>query len=157
MEINKRDLLTIVFLCIVFFSVATWNVGMTQTPITTAQFSPGQSFIIDLGSANDVKSVDLLLKNGYFNLTVSVGSPDNWQVIASNMLYPYNDAQNSWSVEYYKWYEVNVQQTSRYVKIAFNQAPSSAEIAEVSVISTDNQQISVTSVDTVSGCDNDQA
>jgi dolichyl-phosphate-mannose-protein mannosyltransferase len=149
MEINKRDLLTIVFLCIVFFSVATWNVGMIQTPITTAQFSPGQSFIIDLGSANDVKSVDLLLKNGYFNLTVSVGSPDNWQVIAPNSLYPYNDAQNSWSVEYYKWYEVNVQQTTRYVKIAFNQAPSSAEIAEVSVISTDNQQIAVTGVDSL--------
>src|SRR4030042_769594 len=149
MEINKRDWLTIAVLSIIFFSLATWNLGMMQTPVTTAQFSPSQSFIIDLGSANGVKSVGLLLKDGYFNLTVSVGSPGNWQVIASNILYPYNYEQHEWSVDYYKWYEVNVQQTTRYVKFAFDQSPSSAVITEVSVISTDNQQISVASVNSL--------
>lgn len=148
-DLNKRGLLTIAVLSIVFFSLATWNLGMTQTPVTTAQFSSGQSFIIDLGSANGVKSVSLLLKDGYFNLTVSVGSPDNWQVITSNILYPYNHDQHEWSIDYYKWYEVNVQQTARYVKFAFDQSPSSAVIAEVSVISTDNQQISVASVNSL--------
>ena len=66
MEINKRDWLTIAVLSIIFFSLATWNLGMMQTPVTTAQFSPSQSFIIDLGSANGVKSVGLLIKDGYF-------------------------------------------------------------------------------------------
>jgi len=149
MEINRRDLLTIVALSVSFFSFAAWNLGMAQTPVTTAQFSSGQSFIVNLGSANDVKSVGLLLKDGYFNLTVSVGSPDNWQVITSNILYPYNQAQNEWSLEYYKWYEVRIQQTTRYLEFAFDQAQSSAVIAEVSVISTDNQQISVASVDSL--------
>lgn len=130
MQINKRDWLTIAVFSIVFFSLATWNLGMTQTPVTTAQFSPSQSFIIDLGSVNGVKSVGLLLKDGCFNLTVSVGSPDNWQVLASNILYPYNYEQHEWSVEYYKWYEVNIQQTTRYVKFAFDQSPSSAVIAD---------------------------
>jgi dolichyl-phosphate-mannose-protein mannosyltransferase len=146
LDLDKRDLLTIAVLSIVFFSLAIWNLGMTQTPVTAAQFSPDQSFIVDLGSVNSVKSVSLLLKDGDFNLTVSVGSPDNWQVVTSNTLYPYNTAEKQWSVDYYKWYEVNIQQTTRYVRVAFNQAPSSAVITELSVISIDNQPIPVASV-----------
>jgi dolichyl-phosphate-mannose-protein mannosyltransferase len=142
-DLDKQDLLTIAVLSIVFFSLAAWNLGMTQTPVTAAQFSSGQGFIIDLGSVNDVKSVGLLLKDGHFNLTVSVGSPDNWQVIASNTL-----SHNFWS-DYYKWYEVNIQQNTQYVKFAFDEAPSSAVIPELSVISADNQQVSVASVNSL--------
>jgi dolichyl-phosphate-mannose-protein mannosyltransferase len=152
LDLDKQDLFTIAVLSVVFFSLATWNLGMTQTPVTAAQFSSGQGFIIDLGSVNDVKSVSLLVKDGSFNLSVSTGSPDNWQVIASNIRYPYNQAQQTWSIDYYKWYEINVQQTTRYVKFAFNQAsPSSpkAIITELSVISTGNQQVSVASVNSV--------
>ncbi|MDX1813762.1 MAG: glycosyltransferase family 39 protein [Candidatus Bathyarchaeia archaeon] len=152
LDLDKQDLFTIAVLSVVFFSLATWNLGMTQTPVTAAQFSSGQGFIIDLGSVNDVKSVGLLVKDGSFNLSVSTGSPDNWQVIASNIRYPYNQAQQSWSIDYYKWYEVNVQQTTRYVKFVFNQAsPSSpkAVITELSVISTGDQQVSVASVNSV--------
>ncbi len=153
LDLDKRDLFTIAVLSIVFFSLATWNLGMTQTPMTEAQVSSGQGFIIYLGSVNDVKSVGLLVKDGSFNLTVSVGSPDNWQVIASNIFYPYNQAQQKWSIDYYKWYEVNVQQTTQYVKFAFNQASTrapSAVITELSVISTEDQQISVVSVNSLS-------
>jgi dolichyl-phosphate-mannose-protein mannosyltransferase len=138
-DLNKQDLLTIAVLSIVFFSLAAWNLGMTQTPVTAAQFSSGQGFIIDLGSVNDVKSVSLLLKDGRFNLTVSVGSPDNWQVVAYNHTFS----------DYYKWHEVNVQQNTRYVKFAFDQSPSSAVIPELSVINADNQQISVASVNSL--------
>jgi dolichyl-phosphate-mannose-protein mannosyltransferase len=148
-DLNKRDLLTIAVLSILFFSLAAWNLGMTQTPVTAAKFSSGQGFIIDLGSVDYVKSVGLLLKDGYFNLTVSAGSPDSWQVIASNILYPYNRDQQAWSVDYYKWYEVNIQQTTQYLKFAFNESPSSAVIPELSVINADNQQISVASVNSL--------
>jgi dolichyl-phosphate-mannose-protein mannosyltransferase len=149
LDLDKRDLLTAAMLSIVFFSLATWNLGMTRTPVTAAQFSSGQGFIIDLGSVNDVKSISFLVKDGSFNLTVSAGSPDNWQVIASNILYPYNQAQKKWSLDYYKWYEVNIQQTTRYVKLDFNQAsPSSpnALITELYVITPEDQQVSVASV-----------
>jgi dolichyl-phosphate-mannose-protein mannosyltransferase len=152
LDLDKQDLFTIAVLSVVFFSLATWNLGMTQTPVTAAQFSSGQGFIIDLESVNDVKSVGLLVKDGSFNLSVSTGSPDNWQVIASNIRYPYNQAQQTWSIDYYKWYEVNVQQTTRYVKFVFNQAsPSSpkAVITELSVISTGDQKVSVASVNSV--------
>jgi dolichyl-phosphate-mannose--protein O-mannosyl transferase len=148
-DLDKRDWLTIAVLSIVFFSLAAWNLGMTQTPVTAAQFSSGQGFVIELGSVNDVKSVVLLLKDGSFNLTVSVGSPDSWQVVASNVLYPYNQGQQKWSVDYYKWYEVNIQQTTRYVKIDFNPASSSAVITELSVRSTSDQQVTVAGVTSV--------
>ncbi|MBN1357989.1 glycosyltransferase family 39 protein [Candidatus Bathyarchaeota archaeon] len=144
LDLNKRDLLTIVVLSTVFFSLAVWNLGMTQTPITTAQFSSGQSFTVDLGSVNDVNSVNLLFKDGHFNITVSVGSPESWQVIASNILYPYN--QGTWSGDYYKWYEITIQQTTQYIKLAFTESPSSVIISELAVINEDSQQISVASV-----------
>ena len=145
--LDKRDWLTIAVLSIVFFSLAVWNLGMAQTPVTTATISPGQSFAIDLGSVNNVKSVSLLLKDGHFNITVSVGSPESWQVATSNTLYPYS--QGAWSGDYYKWYEINIQQTTQYVKLAFNEAPSSAIISELAVINEDDQQISVASVNSV--------
>jgi dolichyl-phosphate-mannose-protein mannosyltransferase len=146
LDLDKRDVLTIVVLSIVFFSLATWNLGMTQTPVTAAQFSSGQSFIVDLGSVSDVKSVSLMVKEGDLNVTVSVGSPDNWEVAALNVLYPYNQAQQAWSIEYYKWYEVTVQQTTRYLKIDFNYSPANPVITELSVINTEDQQVSVASV-----------
>jgi dolichyl-phosphate-mannose-protein mannosyltransferase len=149
LDLDKRDWLTIAVLSIVFFSLAVWNLGMTQTPVTAEQFSSGQGFVIDLGSVNNVKSVVLLVEDGSFNLTVSVGSPDNWQVISTNVLYPYNQAKQTWSVDYYKWYEVPIQQSARYMKFAFNPASSSAVITELSVISTSDQQISVLSVNSL--------
>ncbi len=152
LSLDKRDFFTIAVLSIVFFLLATWNLGMTQTPVTAAQFSSGQGFIVDLGSVNEIKSVDLLLKDGSFNLTVSVGSPDNWQVIASKLLFPYNQEQQKWSIDYYKLYKVNIQQTTQYVKFAFDQASTSAPtavITELSVISPGNQQISVASVNSL--------
>jgi dolichyl-phosphate-mannose-protein mannosyltransferase len=146
LNLNKQDWLIIAALSIVFFLLATWNLGMTQTPTTSAQFSSGQGFIIDLGSTSDVQSVGLLLKDGSFNVTVSVGSPDNWQVISSNVLYPYSQEKKAWSVEYYKWHEINLEQATRYVKFDFNPASSNAIITELFVTSTNGQQLSVASV-----------
>jgi dolichyl-phosphate-mannose-protein mannosyltransferase len=146
MEMSKRDLLTIAVLSIVFFTVATWNLGMTQTPATTEQFSAGQSFYIDLGASTTVKSTILLLKEGAFNLTLSVGSADNWQVAASNVAFPYSSLTQQWSKEYYKWYEISIQQTTRYVKFTFNQSSYNAIIAEIAAIDQNNQQIPIASI-----------
>jgi dolichyl-phosphate-mannose--protein O-mannosyl transferase len=145
-HIDKRDLLTVAVLSIVFFSVATWNLGMAHTPVTTEQFSAGQGFYVDLGASTTVKSVVLLLKDGSFNLTLFVGSPDNWQVVASNVAYPYDSVKQQWSEEYYKWYEVSIQQTTRCVKFTFKQSPYNTVIAEMAVIGQSSQQIPIASI-----------
>jgi len=142
-DLNKRDLLTIIVLSIVFFSLAVWNLGATQTPVTTEQIATGQEYYVDLGSATNVKSVILLLKGGSFNLTLSVGSADNWQVAASNVAFPYSSANQRWSEEYYKWHEISVQQTTRYIKFAFNWSPHNTIIAEIAAIDTNDQQIPI--------------
>lgn len=131
-------------LCIVFFSLATWNVGLTQTPTTTTQFTAGQSFYLDLGSSVNVKSVVILLKQGAFNVTVSSGSPGNWQNAPANDAWPYSN--NQWSEDYYKWREVSVGQTTQYLKFNFSQAGYDTNIAEVAVISTDDQQVQIQSI-----------
>ena len=146
LDLNKRDLLTIAVLSIIFFSLAVWNLGATQTPVNTEQISTGQDFYVDLGASTTVKSIILLLKDGSFNLSLSVGSVDNWQVAASNIAFPYNSARQQWSEEYYKWHEVSIQQTTRYIKFTFNRSPYNAIIAEIAVIDSNNQQIPITSI-----------
>jgi dolichyl-phosphate-mannose-protein mannosyltransferase len=145
-DLNKRDLLTIAVLSILFFSLAVWNLGATQTPVTTEQISAGQDFYVDLGASTAVKSVILLLKEGSFNLTISVGSVENWQVAASNVAFSYNSENQRWAEEYYKWCEVSISQTTRYIKFTFNQSPYNTVIAEIAVIDSNNQQIPIASI-----------
>ena len=149
LKITKVDVITVVLLCIVFFSMAVVNLGWTQTPTTTAQLFGGQSFYLDLGSSVNVKSVVLLLKQGAMNVTVSSGTPGNWQSAVVNA-WPYNDG--SWSEDYYKWHEVAVSQTTQYLQFNFTQAGSASTIlAEVAVIGQDNQQVPIQSISNLSG------
>jgi dolichyl-phosphate-mannose--protein O-mannosyl transferase len=127
-------------LAVVFFSVATWDLGMTQTPVTTVQFSAGQSFYVNLGASTTVKSIVFLLKDGGYNLTVTAGSPDNWTGTS---------ASGSFS-DYYKWNEVQFfpSTTTQYLKVDFRARSDSqnAIIAEIAVINSSGQRLPVASV-----------
>ncbi len=146
MQITKRDLIAIVALSIVFFAMATWNLGLVQAPVTNATLSDGQSFYVDLGNSTNVKSALLLYKDGHFNLTISVGSPGNWRVAISNDLYPYDFSNKQWSLDYYKWHEVSIQQTTQYVEFNFSQSSSEAIISEIVFSSQTNQLIQIVSI-----------
>ncbi len=145
--LNKRDIITILFLSVVFFSIATLNLGAAQIPQTTAYISDGQSFYIDLGSEQSVSVVYVLLKNEYINMTVSVGSIDNWQAVAYNVPKPYSN--NNWGIDYYKYHEIGIHQTTRYIHFAQNYIPYPyhGEIAEIVVVDSNNQQIVVNSIE----------
>ena len=145
-DLNKRDLLTITVFAIVFFSLAVSNLGATQAPVTTVEISAGQSFYVDLGALTEMKSVILLLKGGSFNLTLSVGSVDDWQVVASNVAFPYDSVKQQWSEEYYKWHEVSISQTTRYIRFTFSQSLYKTVIAEIAVIDPNNQQVPIASI-----------
>jgi dolichyl-phosphate-mannose-protein mannosyltransferase len=145
LQINRIDVATILLLSIVFFAIATWNLGLTKTPTTTTQLTAGQSFYLNLGSSTDVKSMLFLLKTGAFNLTISAGSPGNWRDVASNITYPqYN---NQWSEDYYKWDEVSVGQTTQYLKVEFGPAGYNTIIAEIAVIDQNGTQVAIQSLD----------
>jgi dolichyl-phosphate-mannose-protein mannosyltransferase len=140
MQITKRDLITIAALSVIFFAMATWNLGLTQAPVTTAQLSAGQSFYVDLGSVQTVKSVCFLLEDGSYNLTITSGSPGNWSST-------YVPASFS---DYYKWNEVQylTPHTTRYIKVDFYDTTDgqSATIAEIAVINPAGQRLAIASV-----------
>jgi len=138
-------LITIVLLCVVFLSIAVPNLGLTQSPTTTAQMAAGQSFYLDLGSSTNVKSIVVLLKQGALNVTVSTGSPENWTVTAANNDWPYSNSQ--FSEDYYKWHEISVDQTTQYLELSFGPAGSyNTIIAEIAVIDQNGKQVTIQSI-----------
>jgi len=134
-----------VVLSVVFLSIATVNLGATQIPQNNTFVSNGQSFYIDLGSEHSVSVVYFLLKDGYMNITASVGSVNNWQTVAYNILKPYGN--DNWGIDYYKYHEISIHQVTRYIHFAQNNVPSYGEIAEIVVLDDNNQQIFVSAVE----------
>jgi len=146
-QINKKDLITIVLLAVVFFSIATWNLGTTQIPTTTATLTAGQSFYVTLSNSTNVKSMIVLLDVGTFNFTVSTGSPGNWTEV-TNIDYTYSNSQ--WSEDYYKWDPITVDKTTQYLKVDVGPSgPFETLIAEIAVINQNNQQATIQSITNV--------
>jgi dolichyl-phosphate-mannose-protein mannosyltransferase len=141
MEINKRDSLTIAVLCIIFFSVAIWNLGLTQGPLTNWQTTENKTFYINLGKPESVGTVYFLVKNGSANVQVYTGSPGNWS----------NSGSLAIPNSYYSWSEVNVNSGTQYVRFEFEQA--SIEVAEMAVLSQDNQRVAITAINSEGASD----
>jgi dolichyl-phosphate-mannose-protein mannosyltransferase len=149
-KLTKKDIITIVLLSVVFFSIAVANLGLPQSPTTTAQLTAGQSFYINLGSETNVKSMVILLKQGAINVTISTGSPSNWTFnITEN--WPYSNSQ--WSEDYYKYAqyggqnEIPIERVTQYLKLNFSSAGSyNTIIAEIGVIDQSNHQVIIQSI-----------
>ena len=130
---NKRDLLTILILCSVFFSLAVWNLGMTKTPITAWQAREDRSFYADLGGVENVNRVYFLVKLGSADVTVYTGSPNSWM---------YNGAleiPRSLTFTYYRWNDYRVNMETQYLRFNFHDA--SIEIAEMAILDSNNQKL----------------
>jgi dolichyl-phosphate-mannose--protein O-mannosyl transferase len=146
LQINKKDLITVVLLAVVFFSIAAWNLGLTQTPTNTATLTAGQSLYVNLGASTNVKSMLVLLDVGAFNFTVSTGSPGNWTEV-TNVAWPYSNS--AWSENYYLWDEIPVGQTTQYLKVDVGPAGFETVIAQIAVIDQNNQQVDIQSITNV--------
>jgi len=138
MDIDKRDLLTITVISIVFFSMAAWNLGLTQTPTTTWQTSQDQSFYIDIGKTENIDAVYLLVKNGSATAQAYIGSPGNWNsqaILPLNITYPY---------DYYSWSKITIESSTQYVRFHFENA--FVEVAELAVLDQDNQKVPIVAI-----------
>jgi len=145
LKIDKKDIITIVVLSVVFFSIAAVNLGYTTYPTTTTQLAAGQSFYVDLGSRTNVKSMIFLLDVGALNVTISQGSPVNWTVVpgASNVAWPYSGV---WSEDYNKWYEVSVDQTTQYLKVDMGTTGYETVLSQIAVIDQNGKQAIIQSI-----------
>jgi dolichyl-phosphate-mannose--protein O-mannosyl transferase len=133
-DLNKRDLLSITVLSILFFSLAVWNLGLTQTPITTWQATENETFHIVLWEPASVGTVYFLVKNGSANVQVYTGSPGNWGDSRSFAI----------STSYYSWREFNINSVTRYLRFDFEQG--SIEVAEMALLSQNNQRIEIAEI-----------
>jgi dolichyl-phosphate-mannose-protein mannosyltransferase len=135
-DLNKKDWLTIIVLSIVFFSLAVWNLGLAQTPVTTWQTSQDKTFYIDLGEPTNVGAVYFLVKNGAADVQFTTGSPGSWSESTRSVNIPF---------KYYSWSEINVDTLTRYVQFEV-QPESSVEVAEVAVLNSGGQRIAIAAV-----------
>jgi dolichyl-phosphate-mannose--protein O-mannosyl transferase len=146
LQINKKDLITIVLLAVVFFSIATWNLGDTQIPTNTTTLTAGESFYVNLGAPTNVQYLIVLLDVGAYNFTVSRGSPGNWTEV-TNYPWPYSSSQ--WSEDYYKWTEIPIDQPTQYLKVDVGPAGFETEIAQLAVINQNGKQVNIQSITNV--------
>jgi dolichyl-phosphate-mannose-protein mannosyltransferase len=159
MHITKRDLLTIIVLCIVFFAVATWNLGLVQAPVTMWQATQKESFYIDLGGVQPVQTVYFWVKSGNATVEVYSGSIGNWSDVGHFML-------QSLGTDYSSWQKGSVSANTQYLRfevqpVAYDSRPNFwwsvpnpsdtepqpfVEVSEIGVLSQSNQQIPIVGI-----------
>ena len=152
LQINKKDIITIVVLAVIFFSIAATNLGVTQYPSSTATLTPGQSFYINLGTQTNVKSMLFLLNGGAINATISTGSPDNWTT-AFTVTWPYSNG--GWSEDYNKYVpnpsggvnEIPIDKTTQYLKVDFGVTGMyQTSLSEIAVVNQSSQLVTIQSI-----------
>ena len=139
---TKRDLFTIAVLCIVFFSISTWNLGMTRVPVTTWQATGDESFYIDLGRIASVDTVYFLVKGGCGSVEVYTGSPEHWN---------YSNAIGLQG--YYSWNNISINHDTQYLRFDFQQA--SVEVAEIAVLGKGTQKLAISTITALGSADQD--
>ncbi|MCW4054692.1 MAG: glycosyltransferase family 39 protein [Candidatus Bathyarchaeota archaeon] len=143
LDLNKRDFLTIAVLSVVFFSLAVWNLGLSQAPVNGWRTTENEAFYIDFGEPEGVGTVYFLVKNGSADVQAYTGSPGSW----SN-----SERSISISSSYYSWAELEINSLTRYLRFDF-QPRSSIELAEVALLNSDSQKIAIVAVKSEGGSD----
>ena len=159
MNINSRDLLTIVVLSLVFFSVASWNLGLAEAPVTSWLGTEEQSFYIDLGEVQPVKTVYFWVKNGNGTVKVYSGSTSNWTYVGQFNL-------QSLGTDYSSWQSGSFDITAQYLRfkiqpVLFDSRPNFwwivpnpsdkepqpfVEVSEIGVLSQSYRRIPIQSI-----------
>lgn len=141
LHVDKKDIITMVLLSVVFFSIAVTNLGATAVPSNslTVNTSEPQAAIVDLGSPVYVNKLCFYMKDcqGTSTITIYTGQPDNWtetgKIVAG---YPF---------AYMNWNNTNIYTTTRYIRLVFEQ-PSNIEVNEVAVLDQDSKILPITSI-----------
>jgi dolichyl-phosphate-mannose-protein mannosyltransferase len=144
---------------IVFFGIASWNVGSVAYPVTNWQSTTQESFYVNLGSSQQVQNVYFWVSIGNASVTVYSGSPENWSYVGQ---YSLQDR----TTDYYTWHSITLNVDTQY--LSFNvtaqdydtrpnfywsvpnptdKEPSPfIEVSEIGVLGASNQQIPITAI-----------
>ncbi len=154
LQLDKKDLITIVLLAVIFFSIAVINLGYTSYPQTQTPVTSGQSFYINLGAQTNVKSVLFLIYLGYVNVTVSSGSPGSW-VSPVNVLDGYSTGSWSDSTPFCSFTnEAVISQNTQYLEIDVGSIGGQSfetTLLQIAVINENNQVVTIQSITGLTG------
>ena len=166
LKLTKKDIITMVLLAIVFFSIATWNVGEVKSPITNWQSTTQQSFYVNLGSVQQVQTVYFWVQSGNASVDVSWGAPGNWSYLRAFSL---QDRTTDYMVQQDLSLNVNTQYLEFNVTPAVydsrpdfywsvpnpsDRAPIPfVEVSEIGVANSNNQQIPIVGITGVNNTD----
>ena len=78
LNLTKKDIIAMVLLSLIFFSIAAWNVGRINSPTTDWHSTFPQDFYVDLGSVQQVQTVYFWVHSGNATVSVYSGTPENW-------------------------------------------------------------------------------
>jgi len=158
-HITKTDVLTITVLSLVFFSVATWNLGLAQAPVTSWQGTEKQCFYIDLGEAQSVKTVYFWVKSGNATVGVYAGVLENWSYVGQFKLQSLGTDYNNWqsgscnvNTQYLRFEVQPVDYDMRpnfwwVVPNPSDKEPQPfVEVVEIGILSQSNQQIPIVDI-----------
>lgn len=165
LKLTKIDFLSIVLLSVLFFSIAAYNVGELNAPVTNWQTTTNASFYIDLGSVQQVQNVYFWVKSGNGTATVYQGTPDNWAQVGNYSLqsratdYSVQNALGlTANTQYLRFdlqavtYDSRPDFSSWGITNPGDQDPSPyIQVTEIGVQNTGNTQIPITSLTPISG------
>ncbi len=156
LQINKKDIITIVLVSLVFFGIAVWNVGSIQYPVSNWQATTPESFYINLGQMQNIQTVYFWVQSGNAEVTIYSGSPGNWTYLGTYDLQPaatdYSVFQPCTINAYTQFLNFYVQPTTYDSRPNFwwsvpnpsDEQPSNfIEISEIGLMSPSDQQIKI--------------
>ena len=148
-----------VLLSVIFFGIASLNLGSADAPISNWQSTTNQNFTLDLGSQQQVQTVYFWVKSGNASVTISSGSPQEWFYVGE---YKLQDRPT----DYWVWQDITVNVNTRYLD--FNVTPTNfdsrpdfywsvpnptdrepypfVEISEIGVSDVSNRQIQIADI-----------
>ncbi len=133
-NITKREIIAITIISIAFFSLASWNLGLTKTPVTYWQIVNGESISINFPKSENVSSLYILFSSET-NVTATLSALKNgvWTVV-----------DNLSGNGYYLWVNLDVKATTQSLKLQFKK--STGEVYEVVATDISNKKLNIANI-----------
>jgi 4-amino-4-deoxy-L-arabinose transferase-like glycosyltransferase len=133
-KLNKRDIIAISIISLVFFSLASWNLGLTKTPVTYWHVVNGEQISLNFEKNENVNSLYILI-NSETNISATVSA------LKSGVWTP---AGNLSGNEYYKWVNVDFNATTQSLKLQFEK--TIGDVYEVVAIDSSYKRINIADI-----------
>jgi dolichyl-phosphate-mannose--protein O-mannosyl transferase len=166
LKITKKDIVTIVLLSVLFFSIAAYNLGEINYAQSYWVNTSNSAFYVDLTSSQQVQKVYFFVRQGNATVQVSSGTPDNWNYVGQFNL-------ESDDRDFYKFYDLTLNLDTQYLEFNVtaqeydsrpqfywvvsnpsDQTPSPyVAVTEIGLTNQDNQQIVIQNIIGINGSD----